>query len=261
MKNITLITKTNIINKIFTLVCKNLEINLNILNNDNNIKNTDLLIIDDDLFDTNNIIRYKSICSNIAILTKEMLYEYESLIIIKKPFLPSSLNDQLENIIINLNTKDENNIEINEDIRNNDDEVNDLVDFIDSIEDDKLNYNEHIDEIYVSKDDLGHGGVLDKEELDILHDMISDSNDEIQEIEQIQINENNNNWLELSEIIDKAIDDVQAFDLNDELVLILNQYTMDELSPLLNKLDQKSIDKLSCGEELILKIKLENNNA
>ena len=260
MKTITLITNTNIINKIFTLVCTKLEISLDIQENDNNIKSTDILIIDDNLFNADNIIRYKSISSNISIITKEKIYEYEAFNIIKKPFLPSLLTEQLENIINNLDKKNEIKQKTSYEDNSIDDGVNDLVDFIDSIEEDKLNINDDIEDIYVSKEDLGHGGVLDKEELDILHDMISDSNEQIEELDEIKIIEDKNDWLELSEIIDKAIDDVQAIDLNDELVLILNQYSMDELSPLLNKLNQDCIDKLSAGQELLLKIKLKNSN-
>jgi len=257
MKNITLVTNTNIISKIFTLVCTKLEVNLNIINNNEDIKSTDILIIDDNLFDVNSIIRYKAICTNISIIAKEKIYEYESFNVIKKPFLPSLLTEQLDNIINKSNLNDKI-IATKEENLNIDDGVNDLVDFIDSIEEDKLNSYEEIEDIYVSKEDLGRGGVLDKEELDILHDMISDSNEII---EEIQIAEDKNDWLELSEIIDKAIDDVQAIDLNDELILILNKYSMDELSPLLNKLNQNCIDKLSSGQELLLKIKLENYNA
>ena len=53
---------------------------------------------------------------------------------------------------------------------------------------------------------------------------------------------------------------IQAIDIDNELVLKLNDYTMDELSPLLNKLNQDSIDILSSGKELVLKIKLEKDN-
>jgi hypothetical protein len=252
MKNITLVTTAKIISKIFILVCQKLELNLNLQKNDENIKSSDILIIDDNLFNSKNIIRYKSLSNNISIIAKEKIYEYEEFNIIKKPFLPSLLSESLLKIL------DKSNINLQkENIKEDNESINNLVDFVDSLEDEKSDFDSSDEDIYIHQKDLGHGGVLDKEELDILHNMINDSNEEIQQ-EKVKINNSSNNdWLELSEIIDKAIDDAQAVDIDNELVLILNDYSMSELSPLLNKLNQYSVDILSSGKELTLKIRLE----
>lgn len=250
-KNITLLTKTTIITQIFKLVCNKLDITLEVLSNDEFIKSTDILVFDNDIFDKTNIIRYKSASSVVVVLAKQSLYEYESCKIIKKPFLPSDLQKSLSLIIQNDNNSEDNtkNEIIDDQINIKlDSNVDDLVDFIDSIDD--IN-NEDYNEINISKNELSNGGVLDKEELGLLHEMINDSNDDI-EVEP------SNDWAELSDIIDKAIDDVQEYSFNesDSSTLILNEYSIDELKPLLNKFNQNIIDELSLGNEVNIKLLL-----
>ena len=69
-------------------------------------------------------------------------------------------------------------------------------------------------------------------------------------------------WMDLSSIIDQAIDEVNTvseiyskFD-NKPIKVLLNNYELDELTPLLNKLDQDIIDSLTDGYEINLQIKL-----
>ena len=68
--------------------------------------------------------------------------------------------------------------------------------------------------------------------------------------------------MDLSSIIDQAIDEVNTvseiyskFD-NKPIKVLLNNYELDELTPLLNKLDQDIIDSLTDGYEINLQIKL-----
>jgi hypothetical protein len=250
MNKITLISNTKIISKIFQLVCIKLNINYNILSNDDNVVSTDILILEDTIFDKEHMMRYKSLCSRLVIISKENAYEYDSSYIIKKPFLPSTFEKEL----LFLNSQEQKKIQNETNELSNlslDEGTDDLVDFINTIDDEVLDENNI--EINVNKSTLASGGVLDSEELNILNKMINDTGSEI-------IEENDSNDLsELSDIIDKTIDDIQEYNLEDnELTLILNNYELEELAPLLNKLNQSSIDKLTIGEELNIKLKVIN---
>lgn len=248
-KNITLVTKTQIISKIFRLVCNKLDINLDIITNDNNLKSTDVLIYDEDVFDKNHLVRYKSASNLLAVIGKENLYEYDSCFLIKKPFLPSQLQKTIQELIDNdneINSKDD----IDNETFHLNSNVEDLVEFIDSIDE---NSSEDFEQINISKSDLSNGGVLDKEELGKLHQMINKSDEEFDFKEE---NSDINDWTELSDIIDKAIDDVQEYDFEDDLTLVLNQYTIDELKPLLSKFNQNIINKLEMGNEVSIKLVL-----
>ena len=256
-KNITLITNTQIIKQIFTLVCNKLSLNLEIYEDDISINKTDILIYEDLKYEKDNIIRYKSMCETLAVIAKKRVYEYENCYLIKKPFLPSQLVNDISELIDSLKT----NIPEKADTNNIEDmsgEVNDLVDFIDSIDEVKEESYFENDDIEIKASDLGHGGVLDKRELNKLHNIISDEVSDIDEISMDSIDQNNN-WLELNDIIDDVIDDIgeSKEQDNEELLLVLNKFTMDELAPLLNKLNQDSIDKLSLGNDLNLTLRLE----
>jgi len=143
--------------------------------------------------------------------------------------------------------------------------MEDLVSFVSSIDnenldehDDEYNLKED-DETVIHKEDLGHGGVLDKNELTQLFDMI---NDEEQSNKEITSKMKDEDWIDLSKLIDDAIDDVQEYEFkeNEPIKLILNQFSMQELMPLLKKLDQHIIDSLTDGKDITLMLRLEKNN-
>ena len=256
-KNITLITNTEIIKQIFTLVCNKLSLNLEIYTDDIDINKTDILIYEDVKYNKDNLIRYKSMCETLAVIAKQRVYEYEGAYLIQKPFLPSQLVNYISELIDSLKNKTQSQKQNTSRIEDMSGEVDDLVDFIDSIDESKNDEYFETDEIEINASDLGHGGVLDKKELDKLHDIISD---DITTIDDINLDSSNDadSWLELNEIIDDVIDDISEEDvLEEELVLVLNKFTMDELAPLLNKLDQNSIDKLSTGNDLKITLRLE----
>jgi len=271
-KNITLITNTDIIKQIFTLVCNKLSLNLEIYPNDINIKKADILIYEDINYNKDEVIRYKSMCSVLAVIAKQRVYEYEGCYLIKKPFLPSALVNNISELIDNVNSlkpkvipEEINNIdEIEELTFDNNFDINsgvdDLVDFIENIEDEDAKEDE---DIIIRKSDLGHGGVLDQKELTNLHNIISDNDIKgssiIEELPIVKKAEDDE-WLELNDIIDDVIDDISSetnLEENENILLVLNKFTMDELSPLLNKLDQDAIDKISSGNDLNITIRLE----
>ena len=256
---ITLVSNTQIINKIFSLIANKLALELIIVENCDDIEKSDVIFIDDAFIDEN-LIKLKSITRSLVLITKDDLIEANHFdTIIKKPFLPSKLQNEIENIIQNLpNNKEEltiNNIDKTEDTSS---ELDSLVDFVDNILDTDAQNNDFQndkDESLISQDELGRGGVLDKDELSKIFNMVNDDEQDIQIKEAID----EDDWVELADIIDKAIDDVAHYEFkeNQPIKLILNQYSIEELKPLLKKLNQSLIDKLTNGEEIILHLKLE----
>jgi len=259
MIDIFLLSDLDIVNKIFKLVSKKLSLNLTIIQNDNQLEKCDIIIIDDKIKDTN-ILKYKSLCNSLVYITNEdnqLNNDYNH--ILKKPFLPSTLEIFLEKLI-NLNkindTQEEDSV---------DESMEDLVSFVSSIDNENLDEqdDEYIvsedDETVIHKEDLGQGGVLDKNELTQLFDMI---NDEEQSNKEITSKMKDEDWIDLSKLIDDAIDDVQEYEFkeNEPIKLILNQFSMQELMPLLKKLDQHIIDSLTDGKDITLMLRLEKNN-
>ncbi len=263
MTNITLISKTNIIKQIFKLVSKKLSIDLIIIENTDELHPTDILVLDNQ-FNDGDIVKYKTICKKILLLSTDDNIDTNFDAQIKKPFLPSQLQTFLEKIkkdynseiqISNIPQKEEENI------------VDDLVSFVESIPDETIYEDDEPDEYcgilpdtedtVVTKDDLGDGGVLDINELSKLHELINDehSNDEEKEIKL-----NDEDLVDLSDLIDQAIDDINDYDfeVNKPIKLILNKYSMAELSPLFKKLNQNIIDNLVDGKEISLQLKLES---
>ncbi|MDD2697828.1 MAG: hypothetical protein PHF17_03400 [Arcobacteraceae bacterium] len=262
MKTIALLSHTQIINKIFTLISNKLMVHLKIYKSIDTIdKDVDLIVVDD-LFLDDNIIKLRAYCDTLVLLKNDKSGDSRFDFIIEKPFLPSTLNSNLETILKSINdkvvTKPVENQKVYTSEEPTDEEfTDDLAKFIDSMvnEIDEEAFDDN--NLTVKKEELGHGGVLDKDELSKLYDMI---NDDKQENYPKNV-EKEDDWVELSDIIDKAIDDVSTYQFkeNQPIKLILNQYSIDELTPLLNKLNQNIIDKLSQGDEITLQLRLNNN--
>ncbi len=261
MKSIALVSNTEIINKIFTLISNKLMIHLKIYKSIEHIeKNLDLIIVDD-YFINDNIIKLRSFCDTLVVLKNDNSSENGFDFIIEKPFLPSTLSLNLEKILKNIDEDSLNNQIVYKTEEPTHDEItDDLAKFIDSLayenDDEESTYNS--DDLTVKKEQLGHGGVLDKDELSKLFDMINDDkpDDYFKNIEK------DNDWVELSDIIDKAINDVSSYEFkeNKPIKLILNKYSIDELAPLLKRLNQNVIDSLTDGNEITLQLRLENND-
>ncbi|MDX9743697.1 MAG: hypothetical protein RBT59_07775 [Arcobacteraceae bacterium] len=257
MKTIALISNTPIINKIFTLISNKLMVHLKIYTAIDDVeKNIDLVVVDD-IFLEDNIIKLKSFCNTLVLLKEDGSDENGFDFIIEKPFLPSTLSINLEKI---LKSVDENNLNKQQvytsEEPTHEEITDDLAKFIDTLVseiDEESSFNS--DDLTVKKEQLGHGGVLDKEELSKLFDMINDDKPD----NYFKNIEKEDDWIELSDIIDRAIDDVStyAFKENQPIKLILNQYSIEELAPLLKKLDQNIIDRLTDGNEITLQLRLE----
>lgn len=140
-----------------------------------------------------------------------------------------------------------------------DDSTEDLTNYVESLADNiASDIEDDNDESIVTLASLNDGGVLDNNELSKISDILRYDN--IQN--EVVTDEKENDWKELSDIIDDALSEVNDYDINQDqpLKLILNKYSIDELRPLLEKFDQGVIDKLSNGEDIDLKLSLKEKN-
>ena len=129
-----LITKTNMIVKIFDLICTKLDIRLFVQESSNVSKNYDFVIVDQDLIDDKfNII--KQFTSKIgAISNEELPFDKSRDFLISRPFLPhdlfSILNEQIS--IINEEAK----AERENKNKYSHDEADDVSEYIETLADD-----------------------------------------------------------------------------------------------------------------------------
>lgn len=251
--NILLISKTPIVLQIFELICKKMDFNLSI-RHDNDVKtHFDIIVLDHEFIDDRfNIIRQLS--KKIGAITNEKLsLDKSAYFLIKRPFLPTQLqqilNEQKQNII----TEEKESKQLLQE----DETTEEIAAFVDSLADDFISDDMEEDESIVTLDSLG-GGVLDTLELDkintILHqnEMHKELDFSTQEIEE-------HDWRELADIIDDALHEVKGYEFNltdQPLNIVLSQYNISELTPLLQKFDQNIIDKLSRGESIDLRLSL-----
>ncbi len=246
-----LICRTPIIVKIFTLICKKLNIIVDVQEDNNVDEKYDIIVIDSEFVDDRfNII--KQFCSKIgAICSEDLPFDKSRDFIIPRPFLPAQLQEILVDIVESI-AEDLNKEKIQETKHNTPSQEDEYMDsLVNYIAQDIENEN---DESIVSFASLKKGGVLDSKELGKIQSLLNIE----PPMNEVEMNEED--WLDLSEIIDKALDEVKdyEFDFNDSgaITLILSKFTMEELKPLLLKLDQNSIDKLTTGGSINLELKL-----
>jgi len=262
--NLLLISKTAIIKQIFNLVAKKLDLTLTILDVDIVSKEFDIIIVEDTLLDQN--FPTHTYTKRFGIITKDQSLNQGDFTI-PKPFLPSTLSTILQEQINILLTKD-----LPKDVSCEvypHQEEKETLDYIETLADDISDeILEESDESIVPTAFVEGGGVLDSSQLneiqDILDDKDTNKNDNSvlnssQENTTDTTNVEDDEWVDLADIIDKAIGEVKDYNFNidEPIKLILNEYSMQELSPLLNKLDQNIIDTLTNGKEITLKLKVE----
>jgi len=214
--NLLLMTQTPIIKQIFNLVTSKLNLELTVLDVNIVSGQFDIIIIEDILWDDK--FPLKSYANKLGVISKNQNY-FKSKVdfLLSKPFLPSDLLDTITNQI-------------------------------DAIAIQKPSEVLVEDESVVQNDFVNDGGILDSSELLKIQDLLLD--DKINDADD---------WIELSKIIDQAMDDEIddcQFDANKSIKLILNDYSIHEMSGLLNKLDQEIVDALMAGEEITLKLKV-----
>lgn len=252
--NLLLISKTDIVVQIFELICRKMEFNLEVRQDNDVTTKYDMIVVDEDFIDDRfNIIR--QLCKKIGAVTNEELSSYSSEYFkIKRPFLPMQLFEVLQE----QKKLIEEEALVPEKKFVEEDTTAEIAEFVDSLADDIIadeNYED--DESIVTLDTLDDGGVLDSFELGKITDILTQNDKEQVFINEIEMQEHD--WKELSEIIDDALDEIQGyeFDLaNEPINLVLNNYNLEELKPLLSKFDQHIIDKLVHGEAIDLRLSL-----
>ncbi|MFA6788890.1 MAG: hypothetical protein WC149_06625 [Arcobacteraceae bacterium] len=255
-----LICKTPIIVKIFTLVSKKLNILLTVQGDNHVDEKFDIIVLDSDFVD-DRFNSTKQFCSKIgAISSQDLPFDKSRDFIIPRPFLPAQLQEILEEVIASINHDlNQRIIEQNKYNARASSTTDEVVNYVNSLADDIANdiENEN-DESIVSFASMKKGGVLDSKELGKIQSLLN--------IEPIlnEVDMNEDDWLDLSEIIDKALEEVKdyEFDLTDSgaITLVLSRFTMEELKPLLLKLNQNSIDKLTTGGSIHLELKLKDES-
>ena len=270
-KMVALVSNDLMIGKIFALVAKRLAFEYEQFSSLENVDTDyDYLIIDDKIDINKDLLKF---FTTKIILTgsTQALQEYDHTIV--KPFLPSDLqkslekifslepskvnNIELENQSVSEVVEEQNSAETIEDISHEDLSVDtsDLSAFVDTIVSDMDNEEDGEELLTIKKENLSHGGVLDKNELSRLYNMLGENIEKFDSIDE----KDSEDWVELSKIIDKAIDDIESYEYEEDkpIKLILNQYTMDQLAPLLKMLNQEIIDDLTDGKDIHLHLRLE----
>lgn len=268
-----LICNTAIIEHIFNLVCKRLGIDLNIERNTKFQGKFDFIVVDQP-FIGSDFLKLKRFTKKLAAINSEELsYDLPSDFVVPRPFLPTKLEailkeqikilkDEIENGH-NFDTfKDslvkDNYIEDSQSFNEIQEKESDLAeDFFETLIEDDFDdgffkKNDLDDESIVSLNSIRQGGVLDKSELKKINSFLDDKSENIQKLEE-------RDWKDITDIIDDALDEVKdyEFDLEKEdYTLVLNRFKMDELKPLLLKLNQNIIDRLARNEVINLKISL-----
>lgn len=268
-----LICNTAIIEHIFNLVCKRLGIDLNIERNTKFQGKFDFIVVDQP-FIGSDFLKLKRFTKKLAAINSEELsYDLPSDFVVPRPFLPTKLEailkeqikilkDEIENGH-NFDTfKDslvkDNYIEDSQSFNEMQEKESDLAeDFFETLIEDDFDdgffrKNDLDDESIVSLNSIRQGGVLDKSELKKINSFLDEKSENIQKLEE-------RDWKDITDIIDDALDEVKdyEFDLEKEdYTLVLNRFKMDELKPLLLKLNQNIIDRLARNEVINLKISL-----
>lgn len=269
-----LICNTPIIEHIFALVCKRVNIDLTIEKSTKIKDKFDFIVVDQPFIGKDFILLKKYTKSLAAISSEELNYDMPKEFMIPRPFLPTKLEiilkEQMEALKYRLENDhnldafiDDNRLEV-EDIKEDDldEKVEDRLseDFFETLIDDDFDdsfftQDENEDESIVSLDAIRQGGVLDSNELKKINSFLSDNKKEEEKLENID-------WKDISQIIDDALEEVKDYEFDavqEDYHLILNRYKMDDLKPLLTKLNQDLIDRLAKNETVNIKISLKEN--
>lgn len=284
MRNLILISTTPMVIKIFTLVSKKLDINLEVLSEAQIDHKVDIIIVDKNLIDDRFAI-LKTYSKQIGAITNEVLpFDMANDFSIPLPFLPSSLQTILSerlkilseqkrtktyvsNIDNSTNLEDiDKNIEIDEENK-----VESAIGYLDELVDtitSKIEEDEEedgiikMDSIY---DDVD-GGVLDKNEISNLQNIINIKdaiNPSVEKEDYVEDKEEaEKDWSDLTSIIDSTISELKTTDdfeekySSSDVEILVNEHSLTKLTPLLNMLDQNIINQLIEGKHINIKLKL-----
>ncbi|MEA3554055.1 MAG: hypothetical protein U9R39_06620 [Campylobacterota bacterium] len=280
-KTLILISKTPIVIKIFTLVCKKLSIKLEVLKEAQIDHKVDITIVDKDLIDDRfNILKtYSKVIG--AISNKELSFEMANDFLIPLPFLPSTLEKILDEQLQAIRKKENSKTyistvqaphtedEIEEIPQYNNEELEPAIDYLENLADGiAQNVKVEQDDSIVSVSSMeNQGGILDTDELSKIEDIFNiDAKTSEHNQKEFTKDDEDEQWHDLSSIIDDAINEVNTtaniYDRldNKPIKVLLNNYSLTELTPLLNMLDQDIINTLTDGYEVTVQLKLGKTN-
>lgn len=272
-----LISEVGIVEHIFKLVCKRL--NIEILVQSKSVVNDefDFLVLDQAYID-DSFNNYKQYTKKLGAITSEELdFSKSRDFIISRPFLPNQLEnilkEQLEHLkednltakkskYVQSSDEDEDFLVSYEEIQKEQEILKDNLKKESPFSNlDKIDFDgfedEYEDESLVSLDHFKNGGILDTNELTRINGILRE--------ERIhnEMNLEKNDWKDINLIIDEALDEVREYQFEEpkdgekEIYnLILNKYSIEELKPFLEKFNQDIINKLVSGESVDVKISL-----
>ena len=266
-----LITKTKMINKIFDLICAKLSIEIKVQEHTDVNEKFDFIVVDQEYIDDRfNIV--KQHCTKIGAITNEELpFDKSRDFLIPRPFLPHDLQDIIEEQIEVikeekvLEQKHQTNLQNKSQLLDeyDEDDTIGLTSYIEELADDVANdIEDESDESIVSLAALKDGGILDRSELGKISTILKEDDVENRFLKDFQESDSldENDWKDLSEIIDEALTEVSDYefdvDYSQGINLILEKYNVEELRPLLSKLNQGVLEKLTNGETIDLKLSL-----
>ncbi len=274
--NLLLICDTAIIEQIFSLVCKKLNLELTIKDNTDVKENYDLIVVDQSFIDDKfNIIKQFSKRLG-AISSEELPFDKSRDFLIPRPFLPTKLQELLKDELEDIKEQEKvvqqqqsytttsNNFGEDEYIE--DEEVTiPVTNYVESLADNVYSdIEDYNDESIVNAATLKGGGVLDDDELSKIDTILREDN-----IKQELDSMNQEDWKDINDIIDDALEEVKDYEFNldkgqgkSEILpfkLVLNDYNIDELKPFLEKFNQDVIDRLSSGESVDIRLVLKED--
>jgi len=276
MRSLILISKNPMVIKIFNLVTKKLMIKLEILSEVQIDHKVDIIVVDKDMIDDRfNIL--KSYSKVVGVISNEELpFETANDFLIPSPFLPSMLEPILNEQLEVVNRREKTKVYVST-IEAEDDEASDMavnyldqladgiasqIDNIEPLEDEEEKGKESIedDSIVYANNLENSGGILDSSELSKLENLIETKDTKPQK--EYTVDEDTQEWNDLSSIIDEAISEVNSTNnlidsvADKPIELTLSDHSLAELTPLFNVLDQDLINRLTSGETVMVELKL-----
>lgn len=273
-----LISEVAIVEHVFTLICKRLNIVLEVQQKSVVNGEFDFIVLDQAYID-DNFNSYKQYTKKLgAITSEELSFSKSRDFIIPRPFLPNQLENILKEQVEHLKEEELRNKRASY-VQNSEEDESFLVSYEEIKKEqellrdnlkkespfvniDKIDFNEYEiedeDESLVSINNSKNGGILDTNELTKINGILRE------ERIQNEINTDRNDWKDINLIIDEALDEVREYEFEIQKTteeaynLILNKYSIEELKPFLEKFNQDIINKLVSGQTVDVRISLKD---
>lgn len=266
MKKITLISDTKIVQKIFYLLSVKMRFQLNIISNFDENLNCDILIVDENFINDKFNFLKRHTKKLGAISSVELGFNKAKDFTISRPFLPTDLEatikenfDSIDNgskfVYQKQSIKFEPVIEFEQKATRVQNDI--LENLADEIAQD---INDKNDESVVSIKIERKDGILDQNELAKIKKILESHEKTPEEDVSLAIDEaltEQENIYEISEIIDKTIDELKEKAAKQKNIKIsLEQNELEELQPLLEKLNKDALQELANGAGLEIHLKI-----